>query len=1518
MISRFASLALILSAVVALSRVAFAAAGNDNPGGVTAEYNGSVLTAGHYDPYTGNASREIDDVVVAGSVGVYPLKFTRILHTRGAGWLHNFGEGGGWSHSYDWSLWVRPLDENDGHGDGQYNGPLGGIAYPNGGTFDLLSDGPPWAIAANGPHGPADILVDCTLDVCVPGATYELRRGDGGKVLFQPAPAATTYRAYAIIDPYGQPTTLAYDASGRLWRVTEPAGRYLEFSYQVFSYFDTVTSTTVYTDAIGAVTANDGRGNVVETVSYQYDSVWLTGAFSRQVQYLRHAYYDDDAAGNYTYSDSNSYTTPNTQAAAGIVQSCDDPRYAGPMKQIQYEYVPWTEVPDAGRGQIKAEKNVYGQVVSSTTYPTAANPNLLQRTETRGDGPSRVLNYPMSSGSFVWTDFKSHSFTDTTSNTFYGWTITDARQNTTTYEREPVLGALRKITHPGDGTTREFTFSDPYKPYYHSGEKDENGNWTSFDRDPTSHQVTQIHYPDQSTEEFTYNGFGQVLTHKLRSGGTETFTYDGRGLKQTSYPPATESDPAPWDHPTTYYYYTSGPNTDQIYMVVDPRSNATAYEYNQRGQVTKVQHQDGTYTQSAYNIDGTLAWTADENHPGAATDPNQRTRYTYDEYKRALTVTNPMNETTTSYYGLDWANPLLHTSNSVKYTLSPMGKNVVFDYDENFRKKDQVVALGTADEAWTWFDYDEVGNLNWTRDSRWNVTTFGYDARNRKISVDDPISTDRNISGHTMNWQYDGVGNKRYETRADNLTQEWRYDSVNRLTEHYGFAGERIVRFDRNTEHTWEWITDAKGATYAISFDALHRKVFEHYPPDATRADPGEHLWYDAVGNLIQYKSPADDFKHFSYDNRNRERDSSWDSNGPSIHKDFDAAGRLTSITTYSGETTVTFGYDDANRQISEEQTLSGYPTRQINTPRDADGNRTGLGQPDGSYQIYFDYTQRNQLATIYGGVNSPLIKFTYDASGNLLKREGQYIFNFTSFQYDELNRVSLCQQAGAYGGVFETSQYQYDALGREVATWRDEAGYPSGKGERFGYTATNQLAVAQYNADQVWTGNAVNAQRAVSYNYSSDTLNRTSMNDNGSVTSYTASAMNQYAVNGAVYNYDGNFNLREAPNWGGDFDAQSQLRSAGHDGNVGFFTYDGLGRCVRRTVYAPDSSSKTVLYTYDGWSPIVERDGAGNLIAHNVYGAKTDQILFRYWFAGIGELWYHLDGKNNVEALLGGAGNGLEKVKYDAFGRPTVIGFWDHNVRPQSAYKNRFMFQGREWIGELGIYDYRHRMYNPDLGRFLQTDPTGFDAGDMNLFRYCDDDPVDLSDPTGLDSFSAEIELRPDLNNIPNISTRGFGGTAGFLSITTEVVDGKIFVRSVDIRATSYVRTRMKANWGEYVRSKVDIKRTITHEAKVHLPHHEGYYTDTKDTIRKDFQDGRSYGKGEVDGVIAAKKEKWENNYRDTYLDKGDKAHRGHLPEWDTSTSGNVETASGKTGPKEDPAAALDAAVKTLLPLNK
>jgi hypothetical protein len=65
--------------------------------------------------------------------------------------------------------------------------------------------------------------------------------------------------------------------------------------------------------------------------------------------------------------------------------------------------------------------------------------------------------------------------------------------------------------------------------------------------------------------------------------------------------------------------------------------------------------------------------------------------------------------------------------------------------------------------------------------------------------------------------------------------------------------------------------------------------------------------------------------------------------------------------------------------------------------------------------------------------------------------------------------------------------------------------------------------------------------------------------------------------------------------------------------------------------------------------------------------------------------------------------------------------------------------------------------VYNPELGRFLQTDPTGFGAGDMNLFRYCGDDPVDGSDPTGLLAGFREYRLEYDPNEKRDATHDGY-----------------------------------------------------------------------------------------------------------------------------------------------------------------
>jgi RHS repeat-associated protein len=117
------------------------------------------------------------------------------------------------------------------------------------------------------------------------------------------------------------------------------------------------------------------------------------------------------------------------------------------------------------------------------------------------------------------------------------------------------------------------------------------------------------------------------------------------------------------------------------------------------------------------------------------------------------------------------------------------------------------------------------------------------------------------------------------------------------------------------------------------------------------------------------------------------------------------------------------------------------------------------------------------------------------------------------------------------------------------------------------------------------------------------------------------------------------------------------------------------------------------------------------------------------------GTVYYHRDGLGSTVALSDATGQIVERYRYDVFDRVEIRSATGESV-PVSLFGNRFHFTGREWLSEVGLYDYRNRVYSAELGRFLQTDPIRFSAGDGNLYRYVGNNPVNLYDPYGLFSF--------------------------------------------------------------------------------------------------------------------------------------------------------------------------------------
>ncbi len=102
-------------------------------------------------------------------------------------------------------------------------------------------------------------------------------------------------------------------------------------------------------------------------------------------------------------------------------------------------------------------------------------------------------------------------------------------------------------------------------------------------------------------------------------------------------------------------------------------------------------------------------------------------------------------------------------------------------------------------------------------------------------------------------------------------------------------------------------------------------------------------------------------------------------------------------------------------------------------------------------------------------------------------------------------------------------------------------------------------------------------------------------------------------------------------------------------------------------------------------------------------------------------------------------------------------------------------MSPGREREAEFDLYYYRARYYDPMIGRFMSRDPLGFAAGDVNLYRYVGNQPINFNDPFGLYSVN---QFGYDMASF----WVGVGDAASF-GLTS-------WIRSTDLYGESYVNT--------------------------------------------------------------------------------------------------------------------------------
>ncbi len=813
----------------------------------------------------------------------------------------------------------------------------------------------------------------------------------------------------------------------------------------------------------------------------------------------------------------------------------------------------------------------------------------------------------------------------------------------------------------GNGTSITYEFNELGPVGFVKSEKSALTSEVIASTGHTGPHNTRAIYPSGRLAKFAYDpvkaqitakedSYGNVTTYAHDANGFLVSVTDARGFV-TNYIHDYAGRPLHITHPDasieTFVYSYTGLLLSHSLSGPGILTRTTYYSRDSWGRVTQVYHPDATTEHWTYNSFGQPLTHIRRN--------GEVESYTYDTSGRLLTSTDALGSATTyTYNALDL----------VATITDPLGRVQSFLYND----RGQVTRQTFADGSFVEYDYDDFGNLITQVNELGHFWATTYDEFRNPLTKTDPLNRVTTYSYGDGSPSACGAcrssGKPSAITSPGGRTVSYTYDLEWRLlseTDAFGTAHAATTSYAYDAVGNGVQITDPSGSVTARAFDGRDRVVSVTDALGRTTLTA-----YDRAGNVISETRPDNGVTLHTYDKLNR-RLTTQDAKNQTTTFTYDAEGNLASLTDARGKT-YSWLYNALSQPTRKDYPDSSYEQWTY----DAAHQRLTARSRNGAVATS-SYDLRGRETAVDWSDSTPDITRTFDAAGHLLSSSNglstsSYTYDVAGQQLTETQSLhGIAPALPAY-----TVSYTWDADGRNATVT-----YPGGTVVSRTYTARGQvetisegapppLAAYSYNPSGTRAGKALENGIVTSYQY--DAAHQlTSLNHN----------LGNTPVQTRAYQYNSVGNRSAMQVDGGTWDV------------YGFDAVDQITSVKYQSATSTGTSpQKTTTYYWDpvGNRQQVQTTPASGSIVTDTYG--TANAVNQYAAINGQSTGYDTNG-NLTSARLQDAGSGpVSTLAYDSHNRLLSASDGTHSVTSTYDTRNRVTSRSINGVTTLFLWD--------------------------------------------------------------------------------------------------------------------------------------------------------------------------------------------------------------------------------------